>query len=653
MPTSGRGTRGGGRTVSEATRGGRGRGGRAGGRGGRDTAGAPPRESSNAPLSVPTSESTAWDTAAATATSNEPSAETPFVGESQANSAPSSSNTASNATSAPAARASNDKPTAGGNKTWASMFAAPKPASSPAAAKPKSASVRDSTPLAAENKTVVHETQPEVHPEVAQTAAPQLEFTAQSDVLPPNGDLGLEAALAPPKDPLTEDNLEHVPDNSHPPATMTAASTVGSAAATPLGSNAGRILGGYPSSALRGTMPNRAPSYQRRVLDQQEAVVMPGHNAVDRAAVQFGSMGLNGQSEGPDVDQDREGPETRSQPLQSPPQAPRASLPQTSSRPQQTDTQTSGSYGQQGLPTPKQAPGLMQQHQQSSQQSVASQQLPGSSMLSKQDSTPQSSQSYLQQSRYDQHDSAPQSQRPYDPFGSSAPTASAQYGQHQQPQQQHQHQQPQPQQQQQGYPSGYGYGSNNAYSQYYSADQQRGGYQSQYGQAAQGQQENAMQQRTGSSLGAGASEGGYPSSQSTQPVCLSGSNMRDYADMTVPVALRRCVWLQPDPSDTWQSRPAAECADAPAVLTAAWLWQLSLWTSILQQPLPDGISVPIWLRSGWTSVHAVWNQIERHVRSAWLRSTVIIRSERVDCGGCVQPALDHAVARLGSVRRPG
>jgi len=39
------------------------------------------------------------------------------------------------------------------------------------------------------------------------------------------------------------------------------------------------------------------PSYQRRVLDQEEAVRMPGNREVDRAAVQFGAFSLNGSGE--------------------------------------------------------------------------------------------------------------------------------------------------------------------------------------------------------------------------------------------------------------------------------------------------------------------------------------------------------------------
>ncbi|CAI4217146.1 unnamed protein product [Parascedosporium putredinis] len=54
------------------------------------------------------------------------------------------------------------------------------------------------------------------------------------------------------------------------------------------------------------------PHYQRRILDQEEAVRMPGNREVDRAAVQFGAFSLNGGEE--DVDGEREEAETRAQP---------------------------------------------------------------------------------------------------------------------------------------------------------------------------------------------------------------------------------------------------------------------------------------------------------------------------------------------------
>ncbi|KAJ5141294.1 hypothetical protein N7526_002289 [Penicillium atrosanguineum] len=133
-------------------------------------------------------------------------------------------------------------------------------------------------------------------------------------------------AKPPAADDLTEINLEQIPDVSAPAPTATAASTVGSAFDPAAAANAtpSRVASsGLPGSALKqGT---RAPGFQRRVMEQQQAVVMPGNHAVDRAAVQFGSMGLNGDAV--DIDENREQAETRAQPPQHSPVAPRASLP--------------------------------------------------------------------------------------------------------------------------------------------------------------------------------------------------------------------------------------------------------------------------------------------------------------------------------------
>ncbi|KAE8366834.1 hypothetical protein BDV27DRAFT_155595 [Aspergillus caelatus] len=142
--------------------------------------------------------------------------------------------------------------------------------------------------------------------------------------------------VAAPKDDLTKTNLAQIPDVSPPAPTATAASTIGSAldannaaaAATPT-----RPAPAYPTSALKQSV--RAAGAQRRVMEQQEAVVMPGNHAVDRAAVQFGSMGLNGDAADVDIDENREDAETRAQPPQHSPVAPRASLPpSTQAQPQ-------------------------------------------------------------------------------------------------------------------------------------------------------------------------------------------------------------------------------------------------------------------------------------------------------------------------------
>lgn len=156
-----------------------------------------------------------------------------------------------------------------------------------------------------------------------------------------------ESTLTPPRAELTETNLEQVVDTSNPPATDTAASTAAdswdprqspvSAAATPLSAAQHQhhtqrtATSGFAASAMKATAERstRMPSHQRRVLNQEEAVRMPGNREVDRAAVQFGAFNLHGGDE--DIDGEREEPETRAQPpADSPVAHPRASLPPVS-----------------------------------------------------------------------------------------------------------------------------------------------------------------------------------------------------------------------------------------------------------------------------------------------------------------------------------
>ncbi|RAH72393.1 putative RNAPII degradation factor Def1 [Aspergillus aculeatinus CBS 121060] len=144
-----------------------------------------------------------------------------------------------------------------------------------------------------------------------------------------------------PKDDLTRNNLAQIPDVSPPAPTATAASTVGStlesAANAPVAATPTRVPASiHPSSALKHS--TRTPGTQRRVMEQQEAVVMPGNHAVDRAAVQFGSMGLNGDAVDVDIDENREDAETRAQPPQHSPVAPRASLPPSTQAQAPTET---------------------------------------------------------------------------------------------------------------------------------------------------------------------------------------------------------------------------------------------------------------------------------------------------------------------------
>ena len=173
-----------------------------------------------------------------------------------------------------------------------------------------------------------------------------------------------EVKITPSKDDLTEDNLEQIPDTSNPAPTATAASTAASSWDPRNSSTTGTPYSalqqsqpqairpptsGFQASALKATgSSGRTPSYQRRILDQEEAVRMPGNREVDRAAVQFGAFSLNGTGD-EDVDGEREEPETRAQPPQHSPVAPRAALPPV---PQQPVTAA------ESFPTPKQSAGL-------------------------------------------------------------------------------------------------------------------------------------------------------------------------------------------------------------------------------------------------------------------------------------------------------
>lgn len=298
------------------------------------------------PLSVPTDESNAWDStkttddggwaSAAAATSWEPAAP---------------SDTAPAASTNPSEPAKSAVIPQGTSKTWASMLrqsvVVPKPAPPPP--KESSAPKPDQAlePLPAANDPAPGaEPEPEPQPEtIAELSAePQTEHAPADNttvVVP-------EVALPPSDDQLTKTNLEQVADISHPPATETVASeaadswdpraAAGSATATPISASQAQHqahkapASGYAASALKATerapVP-RAPAHpQRRFLDQQEAVRMPGaaSQALERATVQFGAFNLNGTED--DIDGDREEPETRAQPpADSPVAQPRASLP--------------------------------------------------------------------------------------------------------------------------------------------------------------------------------------------------------------------------------------------------------------------------------------------------------------------------------------
>jgi hypothetical protein len=304
----------GGRTVSEGARG-RGRATERGGRGAARARPAQPstngaRNKENQQLSVPTEESAAWGDKKVAATSKPAVEEQP---------------------------AAEPQRAASGAKTWASLVrqstvpkAAPKEAP-----KPKPAAPTDSTDATPAPGPAPIELKPEADNET----------TPVADMATPVID---EPALPPSKDHLTETNLEQVVDDSRPPATGTAASTAAdswdprqspiSSSVTPISAaqqqhqSQQRVpLSGYAASAMKATTDrsNRTPSYQRRVLDQEEAVRMPGNREVDRAAVQFGAFNLNGGDE--DAEGEREDAETRAQPPgDSPVTQPRASLPPVS-----------------------------------------------------------------------------------------------------------------------------------------------------------------------------------------------------------------------------------------------------------------------------------------------------------------------------------
>ncbi|KAK5137481.1 hypothetical protein LTR08_008459 [Meristemomyces frigidus] len=545
------GARGGrGRGGFDGTRGGRGRGGERGrgaprgGRGGHATTNGTPTDVPA--TSVPTAESSAWDNP--TSTSSTWDSATPAVAVEggwdttapdagkEANEEPAQSSWGNVVTSeaTPAAASEGMKssliPEGGSKKSWASMFSQPPPAppkQAPAPSQPPPAELVASGQIpAAEDEASEIPSEPETPPSPPAIAELPAELAAEpvsmpSPSAPPSTADDEELAITPSQDPLTEENVEHLPDDSSAIATHTVASTVGTVGSvdtrnlTPLPTQPAAIgsrppLGGFATSAYRATgVPGRSASFQRRVQEQQEAVVMPGHNAVDRASVQFGSMGLNGEP-GSDVDEDREEPETQQALQHSPPSQPRTSLPPAPRQAEESPVPP-------GLPTPKQAPGLPPASQQNQQQMQDGTMAPGLGQ-------DQSQMNYNQYGRYgmQQDSGAQQQQKPYDPFSHQAqPSQYDQYGtqQAQQPQQQ--------QQQQQGH-SGFGGLSSapNEYSSYYTSNEQRNAYNQYYGgsygpQETRGQashQDTGLgpQQRSASGFGALPNESAYASQAQQQ-----------------------------------------------------------------------------------------------------------------------------------------
>lgn len=521
VSTSARGGRG--RGGLEGVRGGRGRGsdrGRGAARGGRGASAANGVRSTSSGKtdSVPAGITSEWETPVsdgATASWDQPAADsTPMES--------SWENISADVAHAPPVEDVKPPSKPDGTRSWASMFSKPAPAPAPPKA-PRAAPSHDAPVEPPITATSIREdtSMPGLPPPLAVNEISEIPNT------PPTSDLATSeppAKITPSKDELTETNLEQVLDASGPPPSATAASTVastvdpqsGAGGAIPLHpslqqSGSRPPLGGFATSAYKATgMPGRSPSYQRKIQEQQEAVVMPGKHAVERAAVQFGSMGLNGTTEDVDVDSDREDAETRAQPPQHSPIAPRAALPPApqqqgfSSQTQITDP----------LPTPRQAPGLPPVNQSSTMQQPSQ---PLTDDMSLPSQTPQYSYNRYGQQTHQQEISAP-AQKAYEPFGQQI-QQSQQYDNY--PSTSQGQASPQQTQPQQGVYSS----TSNDMSSYYTSDSQRNAYQNSiYGSYGQQSQQNAQdtsasQQRGGSAFGTSAAEQGsqHVTSQAQQP----------------------------------------------------------------------------------------------------------------------------------------
>ena len=393
-----------------------------------------------------------------------------------------------------------------GTRSWASMFSKPAPVPAPPKV-PHAAPGHDALiepPIAA--------TPVLAEPDLPGLPPPPILDTTEAPNTPPTSDFATSdqaANITPSKDDLTETNLEQVLDVSNPAPAATAASTVASTVDPLSGAPSQQAsrppLGGFATSAYKATgMPGRSASYQRKIQEQQEAVVMPGKHAVDRAAVQFGSMGLNGTTEDADVDSDREDAETRAQPPQHSPIAPRAALPPA---PQQQGYSVPPPND--ALPTPRQAPGLPPVNQSSSIQGLSSDH----------DTPSQSNQVNYPYNRYgpQQELSAP-AQKPYEPFGQQIQSHPGEFtSTSQAPSQSNQ--------QAQSHAGGYTSAPNET-SSYYTSEGQRNAYPNNYfGNYGQQTPSNnidssASQQRGPSVYGASEQPSQFPAnqgqSQSTQ-----------------------------------------------------------------------------------------------------------------------------------------
>jgi hypothetical protein len=330
-------------------------------------------------------------------------------------------------TSPPAPAASSKRAAAteaGGKKTWAQMFAKPPPAPVQQKSVSEAAPAPEAGVTPSETSSgFVEVTHADAEPE--DLPVPHIPDDVPVHEPPELTDFAEPAiTLTPSKDQLTQANVEHLPDSAQPAPVGTAASTVESSrgpdsvtpsvAGQPAQAPIGRpIMGGFATTAYKATgTPGRSASYQRRLVEQHEAVVMPNNHLVDRAAVQFGSLGLNGDAL--DVDEDREEAETRTQPPgHSPVAAPRASLPPV---PRQPPAPTDPLQETPAVTKP--APGLPPAPQ---QQQPFAQQSPNT--LASQTQQGAQGQTYNQFSRYGQASGPADSSAPKanDPFGQQHP----------------------------------------------------------------------------------------------------------------------------------------------------------------------------------------------------------------------------------------
>jgi hypothetical protein len=352
----------------------------------------------------------------------------------------------------PASAAAPSTAKAGG---WAGLFAKSTPPPAPKkAAPPPSPAAHHEKPAVEAESILEQPTETAVPPPIE-----PVEFEDGPSELPsaPHSDGGRD--LTPSKDALTEHNLEKLPDTSHPPESATAASTVASTldplAAADSQKTPRPPMSGYHATALKATggAASRSASFARKVMDQQEAVVMPQHHQVDKAAVQFGKMGLS--ADDGDVDDDREEPETRTQLPDDSPAAPRASLPPALPGAQESTEQDVQGLAEAPATAQRQSAGLPPAPQQAHEPS------------------PQSASAYADQYRYGQ------ATQKYDPFGQQPSS----HAQPQEPFSNQVPQQPSAAPNQQDY-SAYYNQQREAYNQYY------GGY----GHAQEGQ-------RSGSAFG--------------------------------------------------------------------------------------------------------------------------------------------------------